>query len=189
MDKERNKECITDCNNRKKKKKIRNKSLLLIIGISIIVILSGIIMLVTSDNRTSALDSGDMGQENDTSTIDQMLEEKGYKIKTDFGTLYYPKKWKNQIRIEESDSDVYSVKFYATINENKEVHIFDIVFGKTKGVLLGSLDGTNVYLVYSENSYEETCNEKELNTIYEMQDDVNYIIGMLKKDNRFKAIL
>lgn len=124
-------------------------------------------------------------QEEVRSTLEEMLEEDGSMIECPEVNLYYPEKWKNQMRVEQVEGDIHTVQFFGTVKGKNEVHIFDIVFGETEGILLGTLNEKEIYLVYADPVLDESWTEDEKNEIYAMQEDANYIIGMLEKEEGF----
>lgn len=107
-------------------------------------------------------------EKEDTATFD---------IKTSVVTLKYPKKWEDKVTIDVSDK---TVKFSC----NKEA-LFDIVFEKCDGYLLGTYDKTPIYTVdytvdskkYSDEEYKELCS---------MQENINVILENLMQDSKFK---
>lgn len=140
-----------------------------------------------SDSSTATVEQTDAnGTEEVKSTIEEMIEsEEAFTIETPHGNLYYPVKWEEQIRVEKVEGDVYTVQFYGTVEDKDEQHLFDIVFGETEGVLLGTLNEISVYLVDGGSLETEDWTEEEENTIYAMQEDVNYLMGMLQKEEGF----
>lgn len=112
-------------------------------------------------------------------------DEEGLVIETPVVNLNYPEKWENQIRIEQIDGEPYIVRFFATLERKDEKHIFDIIFGKTEGILLGTLNETDVYLNYAEVVFDESWSDEDADTIYAMQEDVNGIIEMLQEEEGF----
>ncbi len=95
-------------------------------------------------------------------------EPEEYAIKTSLVDLYYPQKWENKVKTEVLDD---MVKFSC-----EDTPLFDIVFGGDKGVLIGSFDGTEIYIV----DYPLKDNEMK-----NMQEDVNVIINYLQKEEKF----
>lgn len=129
--------------------------------------------------------------ENVESTVDQQIEaEEGFAIETAYGNLYYPTKWQNQVRVHPVEGDVYTVQFFGVIEGKAEQHLFDIVFGGTDGFTVGNLtigDTTvSVNLVFADIALDASWNEEESNTIYAMQEDANYLLGMLEKEVNFE---
>lgn len=119
------------------------------------------------------------------STLEEMLEAEGLVIKTPIVDLRYPVKWKEQIRTEQVEGDAYTVQFFGVVDGKEEVQLFNIVFGETEGISLGTIEGTEVCLVYVDIEFDASWTEEEQNEIYAMQEDVNYIIGMFQKEEGY----
>lgn len=98
--------------------------------------------------------------------------EELFEINTDHGVLYYPKKWEDKVTIE-LDKDTVKFKY-------KNTPLFDLIYGGEKGTLLGTQNGTNIYVV----SYEvdkSSVDKTEMDTVYSMMDDINVIAENLNK--------
>ena len=91
-----------------------------------------------------------------------------YEIKTDTVTLKYPKKWEKKVTVKQEDK---CVKFSAD-----NTPLFDLYFKECNGVLLGTYDGTPVYIV--EHKVEKADHKN-------MIQDVNVIINYLSEDEKF----
>lgn len=164
-------------NQRKKNRKKENKLIIAILCIAALVLICLCIGIGLS---------GKNKKEDVLSTVEQqMQEEEAFEIETKYGSLYYPKKWESQVRIEIDENDEYTVKFYGTVEGKEEQHLFNVVFGE-KGNKLGSFekDGetVTVCLDFEENTMNDEWTEEEKNIIYAMQEDINYLIGMWEKD-------
>lgn len=176
----------------KERKKIISNIVMLLLGVVIGCIISTIVINVNL-NKRDKLTGKSSGQVENVqnelvqSTVEQMLEEDGIKIKTPFVDLYYPEKWEQQIRIEQIEGDIHSVNFWGTVEGKSEVKLFEIAFGHVEGIFLGTLDEKEVYLIYSDIVFDESWNEEEQDEIFAMQEDVNYILGMLKKEKGFDS--
>jgi len=92
-----------------------------------------------------------------------------FEIKTPLVTLKYPNKWKDKVKVEVTED---SVKF-----SDNGTPVFDLVFKETKGYLLGTYNGTPVYMVEHPVKNDEQA---------AMQQDVNVILKYLMKDPNFK---
>lgn len=174
---------------RKKKKNPLIPVLCLIMGI-----LLGIIgaMLLMGEERgkdtTNRVESNETTEQQVTSqnTVEEMLKEEAFKIKTAYGDLYYPLKWEKQIRVNQVEGDVHTVQFFAKVEGKEEVHIFDIEFGGENGSLLGYVEEKNgekvsINIISHDLELSEEWSTEEKNIIYAMLEDLNYIIGMLQK--------
>lgn len=132
-------------------------------------------------------------QEDIKGTVEQMIEASGFLIETPFVNLYYPEKWKEQIRVEQLEGNVYYVQFFATVGDNEEVHIFDIAFGGEEGSTLGMINDENnesipVNIISYDFEFGEEWTTDEINEMYTMLEDINYIMGMLSKQEGFMPI-
>lgn len=104
---------------------------------------------------------------------------KTFDIETQYTTLEYPDKWKDMLRTEEQDNHV---TFWGTVGE-KEIELFSIEFGSSDGYLLGTLSGTEIYIVETDLSFDDSWNDEEKETIYTMQEDINTILqGLMELD-------
>ena len=123
-----------------------------------------------------------------------MKKEDGFVIETSVVDLYYPKKWEDKVRIEKVSGDIQMVQFFATLEGKPEVHLFDICFGGEDGYTLGYLnpDKSNpieVKIISYDFEFGEEWTTEEVNDIYSMQYDINYILGMLLKTADFEVVL
>lgn len=93
------------------------------------------------------------------------------------------------MRVEQVEGDVYTIQFFATIEGKEDAHIFDIVLGGEEGYTLGYLKAEDDQISVNVVSYDfelgEDWTDEEKNTVYTMSEDVNYIIGMLQKEEGF----
>lgn len=104
-------------------------------------------------------------------------------IETPYGQLKYPEKWKEQIRIEKTEGQPYTVKFYGCVAEGKEQLLFSICFGDGDGIVMGTVqdsegNSVTVRMIPTEISAEDWT-DAELNELYAMQEDINYLISAL----------
>jgi len=164
-----------------------------IVGVlsGILIVLLVIVVVLAMKGKTETNDEDIDGAEATevVSTVEEMIAaEEPFTIETKFCNLHYPEKWENQVSTEIKEDSVYSVQFFAELEGKGPVHIFDIVFGGEEGALTGyfSEDGEAipVYIVGMEIDAEGWTDE-ELNVLYMMQEDVNYVIGMLQKEGNF----
>lgn len=100
-----------------------------------------------------------------------VVKESGdvFAIETPVTTLYYPAKWQDAVTVAVSDT-----KVSFTYGDER---LFDLVFAETEnGYLLGTYDGTPIYVVDYEASSDEAV---------AMQEDVNVILQYLIEDDHF----
>ena len=175
----------------KKHKKKKNSPVIpvlcLIIGILLGVIASMMFLDKDIVKDTEKAVENNVGEEaaDTKGTVDEMLEEDSFTIETPIVDLYYPLKWQDQLRVEQIEGDTHVVKFFGTVEGKEEQHLFDVVFGATEGISVGTLDEKEVYLIYGDFTPGEGWNDEEADTIYTMQEDVNYLLGMLQQEDGF----
>lgn len=112
--------------------------------------------------------------------IDEVVdvnEGKTFDIETSVATLKYPLKWKDVVNVDVQDNKVA----FATDEEK----LFDLEFGKSEGFLLGTYDGTEIYVVTYEIDSDK-YSENEYMNLSGMQNDINVIVENLEKDSKFE---
>ena len=136
-------------------------------------------VLVTVLSLTACGNSGDTtpGGERDEPTVDT------FTVETPYCALACPEQWKEQLRIEKIEGDVYTVEFYGTVAEKGEQHLFDLFFGGSTGDLIGTIDVDgvvhNIYVEAYDLTTDEQWSEAESTALYAMQDAINVIISNL----------
>lgn len=179
----------------KKNIKKRKKKTLLILLMSVLfmLIVVGIIVFVKrdKDDNGSTVNSATNG--NVVSTIEEQIKtENGIITETKYCNLYYPEKWEKNIDIKVKEDDVYSVQFFGKVENKEEQHLFDIVFGEVEGTLIGYYiqdeDKVPIYIKGILFSPDDSWTEEECTTIMMMQEDSNYTMGMLQKEENFVPI-
>lgn len=150
----------------------------------------------SSDNKSSVSDTS-MQSETSASTENSSLtigspddSREAIEIVTNYGTLLYPKAWESNLRTEIVDSDVYKVEFYGTVEGKTEQHLFDLSFNGTEGYNLGTLttetgEAVQINIESYDFELDDTWTEDERFVLYSMQEDINYIIGMLVEGGNF----
>lgn len=103
------------------------------------------------------------------------------KAKTPYIELSYPK---DEMKVEEvKEGSNYQLDFYGT-DELKDYRVFSIFFGNPieDSSMIGYLDSTPVFFyVYTD----YTGYEDKVDSIYELQDDVNNIIWEISQSENF----
>lgn len=106
-------------------------------------------------------------------------------IQTKYTDLCYPGKWKSSVRVETVVGESYNVSFYGTIGDHEEIHLFTICFGDNVDspictVLDSWQNAVSVGIVPSSFVPDAQWSEEEIETAYEMMEDVNYLISHLE---------
>ena len=96
-----------------------------------------------------------------------------FTVDSPIGALPYPEKWRDQIKTEQTD---HSVAFYAEIGDHEPLLLFTLQFGEGDGYLLGTLDGTGVFVVDNVPAFDETWSDAEKETVSAMQEDLDVIV-------------
>ena len=107
-------------------------------------------------------------------------------IETHYCTLYYPGRWKNNLRteyIEVKADNVYQVNFYGYFEHREVRHMFSIYFGGDEGEQLGAVMGPDgipvpVNILMAELDVTDLT-ESEQETLYSMQEASNELIQMI----------
>lgn len=94
-----------------------------------------------------------------------------FEIQTSLVTLYYPSRWKDKVEIEVLDN---GVKFSAA-----GTPLFDLMFEECDGYMLGSYEGTPIYMVeYPVETEEQAAMQAGVNTILQhLTEDPSFTIN------------
>lgn len=164
----------------------KNKKLVVVLSV-ILVILIGIAAVLFVNRNSDKKE--DKTEEEAVSTIEQQIQsEEACEIETKYTTLYFPKKWEDNLETEIVEGDDYRVVFYGKLDGKDNQELFTIVFNGDASLMLGVLEqeeNTYVGLEYAEPEMGDGWTEEETDVIYAMQEDVNYLIGMLVKTEGF----
>ena len=108
--------------------------------------------------------------DNNSSIVVDEDNSKTFDIKTEVTTLKYPERWKDNADIETKDDKV--------VFKLNDKTVFEIVFKECDGYLLGTYNGTPVYVIENET---DDYNEKL------MLEDIDIILQNLLEDENFKV--
>lgn len=105
-------------------------------------------------------------------------------VTTPYGSLVYPGKWKEFVRITNVDAQNHTYVFDCVIPEHDKMHLFSIRFGgntaEAVGVVLSETgDEIPVCIELDMLTPGAEWSEEESTMLYTMQEDVNYIIDHL----------
>lgn len=173
----------------------KNKKLIVMMSVVLIILVGIAVILFTKNDSDSEKANGQQESsqtEDTTSTIEQQIEEEeSYVIKTDYVRLYFPQKWEANLETEIVEDEGYVVEFYGKVEGKDRQEIFEIVFNGDAETMIGSVevDGENVYVGFNfaEPKLGDDWTGEEADIIYAMQEDVNFLIGMLEREAGYKA--
>lgn len=101
-------------------------------------------------------------------------------IKTPYGEIEYPMDWNNDMKVEQAEIDGNHVFSFTGIFGEKEIRIFDLVFGETGespvGYIIEGDSVIGVYFVPKEPDGSTELSESEIDNFYELQSRIDHII-------------
>lgn len=106
-------------------------------------------------------------------------------IETSYGNLYFPGKWEECLQVEQRNLEsVVEVAFSAKVDKHT-ISLFSIVIGDNGDSAAGVLtDNTgnqrNVTVKIEDLSENESISQDDLELLYSIQEDLNYLIDNLK---------
>ena len=106
-------------------------------------------------------------------------------VSTAYGNFLYQDQWIEFMRVEQhAEGSNLRVSFSADIN-NVRYALFELLIGEMDGTPIGKItdaDGAqrNVYVYMMEIEPSPALTDSELNRLYAMQEDINYIIENMK---------
>lgn len=124
------------------------------------------------------------------SEVDQVVVEETdavspdeLQIETDIGTLVFPGKWEDYLSTELVDD--YALEFHCCLLEHDPVLVFTVLLRSEDGDIISSItdaDGVQHTLsVWIANPvFDESWSQAEVDTVYAMQEDLNYLLEALK---------
>lgn len=171
---------------------------LILIIIILLIVSAGLLWIVIKN--WNVIDLGIMKEisvsnENTSLTIGTPDDAReSIEISTKYVTLLYPLEWEKNLRTEIIDSDVYKVEFYGVVEGKTEQHLFDLVFNGTDGDNFGTLktesgEEVTINIESYDFEFDDTWTEDEKNMLYTMQEEFNYMIGMLAENVAFTALV
>ncbi len=104
-------------------------------------------------------------------------------LETDYGILKFPRKWEEYLKIEQTDYD--GLEFYCVLPGHEPVLLFMVLFHSEDGEILSAItdeDGTRTILsLYAPQlDLGDQWSAWELDLIYSMQEDMNYLLNALQ---------
>lgn len=103
-------------------------------------------------------------------------------LDTPYGSLYFPGMWEDLLHIDAVEGETYRMEFGCRFEDGAVYPLFDITFGTTDGILLGTVaDAGNKQIPVAIRFWEpdEALKGENLNTFQAMQEDANRLIELL----------
>lgn len=124
--------------------------------------------------------------EQDHPASDGLSEEtdEAIRIPTAYEDLYFPAKWKDVLQTSESAGQIDTVTFWMLRDNAEQILLFSLSFGDEDGLLVGTILDENgraipVTLTMEEAPSMDGWSQEEMDQMYAMKDDVNYLISKL----------
>ena len=122
----------------------------------------------------------------DTSSQDEVAS---YEISTKYCKLYFPEIWRDKIEVRCTEKEGYKAAFYGVTEGKESKHLFDVCFDSDKGILLGYLEYedtiVNISVDIKELEFDDSWNQEEIDLIYSMQEEMNFVIDTLGKNEHY----
>ena len=119
--------------------------------------------------------------------VQQIKSEEAYLIETDYCKLYFPAKWQDNLEVEFNEEGNV-VEFYGIVEGRDRQPIFNIVFNESADVKIGTISKGNETIDISWQFVEPNVDgwsTEEADILYAMQEDINYLFGMLERKEGF----
>lgn len=103
-------------------------------------------------------------------------------IQTAWGELRYPGKWEPYLLVEQKTED--AAEFYAKLPGKEPLLLFTVCFGadETMAVITDQAGvETGVGIRFQELTPDSSWNQEELNVVYAMQEDLNFLLNALEQ--------
>ena len=148
----------------------------------------GAVLLIIAVCMGGILLTKDQTPNNDKSNLGEI---DALKVETKYGELYYPDTYEDCVETKINDENGYKVEFYGLVDGKEPQHIFDVCFNSDDGDLLGYIDNTkaeeivNLSIDLIELDFDDSWTDDEMNFIYSMQDERNFVIDNLKRIDNY----
>lgn len=111
--------------------------------------------------------------------VEDVPEAQDLVIATAYGDLNFPGRWEEQLKVEKPDAD--TVEFYGVLPGKEPQLLFTLRFGGDGALALTCRDGvrTAVSIKCAEPVFDGTWSQQEMDLIYAMQEDINYLTDAL----------
>lgn len=156
--------------------------------ICLAVLISIVGLLVACDKKATPDNETQTQSTESSEIVFYTTDEDCFAINTKYSVLEYPKKWEEFTKIEISEGDSYTVKFFR-VTSAKKIHLFNLFFDKGSGYCLGTLKVDEKRIPIYLESFSLDQNNMSQDEYYYccmMQDDVNVIISRLIEKTGFE---
>ncbi len=143
----------------------------IVVGLLAVVLVVAGVLSGCSGDGTETAEKGQAQQ-----TVDLM------EIETSYCKLYYPQKWQQQTHFDVKEDTVVC---YGAIEGHDEIALFDVYFGQEQGYLIGNLGDVTVSVKTHNLEFDESWDSEQQFVMYEMQEDINYLIEQLQNLDGF----
>lgn len=104
-------------------------------------------------------------------------------LKTPYCTLKYPQEWAGFLRVEISESDVYTATYYADLESGKSQELFTISFGGSMESAIGTItaSGKTVPVHASSTDFQpdSSWTDQESYIVFSMQEAMNFLLDAM----------
>ncbi len=142
-------------------------------------ILTASMLCACGEKSDSSKATADSAKTEGDTTVEEKETTEVFEIKTDYCTLKYPKKWKEQVSADIENKDVYTVKFSCS-----GTPLFDVSFNGGNGNVVGTIKG-DTYTVVLLNMYSQDKKAENYNTLTEMCSGAEVLMNYLAQDYDF----
>ena len=104
-------------------------------------------------------------------------------VDTPYGELHFPEKWKDYLMTQQEED---LVDFYAALPDHEPVLLFTVVFETANGHASGVITAqngtqTDLAIVIHDLELPGDWSDGEIDIVYAMQEDMNYLLNMLSR--------
>ena len=144
-------------------------------------------------NQEKEISQVSVNDNSENVTNENEMQIEGIGIDTPYGKLVFPEQWYDYLKIEIIDEkNIYQIDFLAEYDTHQFL-LFSIIYGETmEGLKLGNFTNRNkeipVYLKVTELVIPNDFPNELEDSVYAMQEEVNYICEQLYNDVNFEKV-
>ena len=185
-------------------KKIRNKRKRTIVQLSIVLLILLIVCFViiflkkqtnkeqVDNTKNKPIQEQELQEQEsqEKNKQEKNKEDEIWTIKTKYPCeLHFPKMYSDKIEVKYVEDEGYKVEFYGLVKNKHEKHLFDVCFNSDYGTLIGYIetdkDIVNISIDVMEIEFSDDFKQEEINEIYTLQEQMNFIIENLTNNNNY----